>query len=284
MVMNKIQGVLRITRYQMVQLVRNPRLYMIVFCNFIFLSTFMVALRSFLRTYQLKATPFLFSFLFTHPSVLFSFLAGVIILFSNAPFFGQSQMFLVIRSGKLRWAVGQILYLIAGSVLYFLLLYGMSLLSLLPYISLENEWGSVWNTLARTGLGNDCGVTLTVSAKVLNVFTPMELLGWTFLMGILNSLLLGLVVFFCNVCFKREVGIIIAVLLILAPYRLSFMPTFFHYIVTSAWLDPAYLFFDPIYKGPNAVQQLLILCSFIIVLTAGCLYGIFHKDLPEVEE
>ena len=69
--------ILRITRYQLIQLIRNPRLYMIVICNFIFLSTLMSSLRTFLEMHQLKATPFLFSFLFIHPSVIFCFLAGV---------------------------------------------------------------------------------------------------------------------------------------------------------------------------------------------------------------
>ena len=90
--------ILRITRYQLIQLIRNPRLYMIVICNFIFLSTLMSSLRTFLEMHQLKATPFLFSFLFIHPSVIFCFLAGVALLFSNAPFFNRSQMFLTIRT------------------------------------------------------------------------------------------------------------------------------------------------------------------------------------------
>ena len=69
--------ILRITRYQLVQLIRNPRLYMIVICNFIFLSTLMSSLRAFLEMHQLKATPFLFSF-YLSIHRLFCFLAGVI--------------------------------------------------------------------------------------------------------------------------------------------------------------------------------------------------------------
>lgn len=282
--MNKMQGVFRVTRYQLIQLLRNPRLYMIVICNFIFLSTIAVSLRELLEAHQLKATPFLFCFLFAHASVIFCFLAGIVVLFSNAPFFGRSQMFLLIRTGKLSWAAGQILYLIAGSALYFSFLYVMSLLFLFPHISFENQWGSVWNTLARTDIGLDYGINLAVSSDILNIFTPAELLGWTLLMGVLNSLFLGLVLFFCNIFSRREVGIIIAMILILAPYRLSFMPTFVHYIVTAAWIDPIYLLYDPTYQGPDAVQQILILSSLILVLLAGCIYGILYKDLPEVEE
>lgn len=282
--MNNLRGVLRITRYQFLQLARNPRLYMIVICNFIFLSALMASFRVFLDMYQLKATPFLFSFLFTHASVIFCFLAGIVLLFSNAPFFGRSQMFLAIRTGNLLWSLGQILYLLVGSIFYFFLLYAMSVLFLFPYISLQNEWGNVWNTLARTDLGIRCGVTLVVPKDILNHFAPLELLGWTFLMGVLNAVLIGLILFFCNIYFSREVGITVAMVLILAPYRLSFMPDFVHYIVTAAWLDPTYLFYNPTYRGPDAIQQLFILGSLIMIFVVGCIYGILHRDIPEVEE
>ena len=282
--MNNVRSILRITRYQFLQLVRNPRLYMIMICNFIFLSTLIVPLRRFMKLYYVKATPFLFGFLFSHASVVFCFFVGIVLLFSNAPFFNHSQMFLVIRTKKLVWALGQMLYLLAGSVLYFLLLYGMSLLFLIPHISVRNEWGEVWNTLVRTDLGLQCGVTLAISADILNRFDPMELQCWIFLIGVLNALLIGLILFFCNLYFHREVGITVAILLILAPYRLSFMPDFLHYIVTVAWLDPTYLFYSPTYKGPDGMQQLLILCGMILFFIFCCIYGIYHRDLPEVEE
>lgn len=276
--------ILRITRYQLIQLIRNPRLYMIVICNFIFLSTLMSSLRTFLEMHQLKATPFLFSFLFIHPSVIFCFLAGVALLFSNAPFFNRSQMYLTIRTGKIVWAVGQICYIILGSVLYFLMLYLMSLIFLFPHISFRNEWGNVWNTLARTDAGLNSGIPLQVPVDILNQFKPLEALGWTCMMGILNAVLIGLVLFFCNLFLKREVGIAAAMLVILAPYRLSFMPTPVHYLATAAWLDPSYLFYSPTYRGPDAIQQILILSVLITILFLGCIYGILHKDLPEVEE
>lgn len=281
--MNKGANIFRIAKYQIVQLIRNPRLYMIVICNFVFLSTLMVAFRNFLEMYELKATPFLFVFLFTHASVLFSFMSGIVILFSDAPFFSKAQMFLIVRTGKVVWALGQMLYLVVGSFLYFLLLYFMSVMFLFPHISLANEWGSVWNTLARTDLGIRNGVNLVVSTEVLNQFNPIYALGWTVFMGILNSILIGLILFACNIFFCRETGIILAVLLILAPYRLSYMPTFMHYVVTTAWLDPSYLFFDPLYRGPDAKMQTIILVIGIIILINVCILGISYKDLPEVE-
>lgn len=282
--MNRVSHIFRIACLQMGKLTRNPRLYMIVFCNFIFLTSLMSPLRSFLRMYQLKATPFLFCFLFTHASVIFCFLAGIILLFSNAPFFDHSQMFLVIRTGKTRWALGQMIYMLLGSILYFLLLYGMSVLFLLPYLSFQNEWGSVWNTLARTDLGVQFGVSLTVPANILNHFEPMELLSWTFFMGILNAMVLGLLLFFCNLFLGRMAGITAAVLFLLTPFRLSFMPDFLHYLAAPAWMDPAYLLYNPNWRGPDARQQILILCGMLLLLALGCIWGIRHKDLPEVEE
>lgn len=282
--MRKFLNVFRITGYQLQQLLHNPRLYVIVFCNFIFLWALLSSFRAFLEAYDGTETPFLFPFLFTHASVVFCFLSGVVILFSNAPFFNRSQRFLTIRTGKTVWALGQILYLVIGSFLYMLLLYLMSVLFLIPHLSLKIEWGGAWNTLARTNLGYEYGVEIIVSQNMINQFQPMEALGYTMLMGVLNSVFIGLILFAGNLFFRREVGITAAMLLILAPYRLVFMPTFMHYIVTTAWMDPSYIFHIFGYQGPDWRQQITILCSFIIIFAFLCIWGIRRRDLPEVEE
>ena len=171
-----------------------------------------------------------------------------------------------------------------GSFLYMLLLYLMSVLFLIPHLSLKIEWGGAWNTLARTNLGYEYGVEIIVSQNMINQFQPMEALGYTMLMGVLNSVFIGLILFAGNLFFRREVGITAAMLLILAPYRLVFMPTFMHYIVTTAWMDPSYIFHIFGYQGPDWRQQITILCSFIIIFAFLCIWGIRRRDLPEVEE
>lgn len=282
--MHKIVNSFRITKYQISRLLHNPRLYVIIFCNFIFLWSLLASFRQFLEAYNGTVTPFLFPFLFTHASVVFCFLSGIVILFSNAPFFDRTQMFLTIRTGKTIWAMGQIFYLALGSLMYFGLLYLMSILFLVPHLSFSLEWGSAWNTLAKTDLGLEYGVEIAVSTDMINQFRPLEAIGYTLLMGVLNSVLIGLILFAGNLFFRREVGIAAAMLLILAPYRLVFMPTFLHYIVTTAWMDPRYIFHVWGYKGPTWSQQIMILVGFNVVMVILCIWGLRKKDLPEVEE
>lgn len=274
--------IIRIVKYQIIQFIRNPRFYMIVLLNSIFSGMFLLPVRQLLKTYDVMATPWAFIFLFSHASVIFCFMAGIVILFSDAPFFDKTQMFLLVRTGKRKWLMGQIIYMLAAGVMYYILLYILSLLFMAPFLTWKNEWGSIWNSLARSEIGLKFNIYLTVPAQVLNAFTPMQALGWTFGMGMLNALLLGMIMLCCNLFFKKEIGICIALVLILLPYRLDFMPTGLHYIATAAWMNLIYLIPDSVYQGPGLWQQLGIITGMIIGLVILCFMGITKKDLPEV--
>ena len=227
--------IIRIVRYQLTQLARNPRLYMIVILNSIFSAMFLLPIRKLLESYHTLATPWAFIFLFSQASVIFCFMGGIIILFSDAPFFNRTQMFLVIRVGKRKWLTGQLIYML---------------------ITLKNEWGSIWNSLARSDIGLNYGIYLVVPTEILNCFTPRQAFRWLICMGTLNSFLIGLVMLCSNLFFKKEIGICIGIIMILLPYRLEFMPIAIHYIA--------------------------IVTGMIMLLTVLCFSGIQRRDIPEV--
>ena len=60
--------------------------------------------------------PFMYSQYYT--KVLFT--VPIILLFCNAPFIDQNQLYIYIRSGRKKWLTGQILYIIAASFIYYL--------------------------------------------------------------------------------------------------------------------------------------------------------------------
>lgn len=274
--------IIRIVRYQLTQLARNPRLYMIVILNSIFSAMFLLPIRKVLESYHTLATPWAFIFLFSQASVIFCFMGGIIILFSDAPFFNRTQMFLVIRVGKRKWLTGQLIYMLIAGMLYYVLLYGISLVFLLPFITLKNEWGSIWNSLARSDIGLNYGIYLVVPTEILNCFTPLQALRWLICMGTLNSFLIGLVMLCSNLFFKKEIGICIGIIMILLPYRLEFMPIAIHYIATVAWINPQYRIENYLYRGPGMWEQLGIVTGMIMLLTVLCFAGIQRRDIPEV--
>ena len=45
------------------------------------------------------------------------FYFGVVLLFCNAPFMDDQQMFVLVRTGRLRWFAGQLAYIVACRIL-----------------------------------------------------------------------------------------------------------------------------------------------------------------------
>lgn len=282
--MHRVANVLRVAGYQFSQLVRGSRIWLVLVCNFIFLQSQMLPLRNFLTEYDAAATPFLFPFLFTEPFLSVCFLGGIVLLFCNAPFFSPAQKFVAIRTGKRVWAAGQILYIICTGILYFLVLYVMSAAVLLPQLSLKNEWGSVWNTLARTGAGEQMEVFLTVPAFVLNSLQPLEAVGLVGILGALNSVLLGELLFLFNIYWKKEAGIAAAAMFILLPTRANRMPEAVHYLLPASWMSLSGLGGDANSHGPDLQMQILLLLGTSLVLGIVCVVGCHRKEIPEIEE
>lgn len=282
--MHNAANVLRVAGYQFSQLMRGSRIWLVFVCNFIFLQTQMIPLRNFLTGYEAEATPFLFPFLFMDPFLTVCFFGGMLLLFCNAPFFSPAQKFVAVRTGKKVWAMGQILYIACTGTLYFGILYAMSTAVLIPQLSLKNEWGNVWNTLARTVAGEQAGVFLIVPASVLNAMRPLETVGLVGLLGILNAVFLGELFFAFNIYWKKEVGIAVAVIFILLPTRASRMPELVRYLLPVSWMSLNGFPGDAKFRGPDLPTQLLILSGIIFVLGILCVAGCCRKEIPEIEE
>jgi hypothetical protein len=140
--------------------------------------------------------PFLYSQF--HTKLIFTF--PLILLFCNAPFTDDNQIFVYLRSGKIKWLCGQILYIVSASALYYIFLFIVSLISTIFYGEGNlTEWGKTLVTVANSGAAMDFGSPfIEVSARVIDCFYPLQAVWFTFLMSWLCGIVIGLIVFLCN--------------------------------------------------------------------------------------
>ena len=68
-----------------------------------------------------RLSPWIFPFLYGSYYSKLLFFFPLVLIFSNAPFMDRNQLYVVIRSGRYRWCLGQMLYIILASALYFIL-------------------------------------------------------------------------------------------------------------------------------------------------------------------
>lgn len=179
--------------------------------------------------------PFMYSQYYT--KVLFT--VPIILLFCNAPFIDQNQLYIYIRSGRKKWLTGQILYIIAASFIYYLFILVISILSTSIYGGFSMEWGKCLFTLAETNIAiaHNCPF-VDISSLIVDYFTPLQAVGFTFLVSWLNAVLIGMTIFTCNYLTNiKYLGISISAFMIVFSWFVlnTGLPVLVHYSPTS-WI------------------------------------------------
>src|SRR5690625_3817274 len=116
----------------------NPRIYALAVFIIAFLIYHQSGLSQFAGAHNQGVTPWVFPHL-TTPPVLHVFATFAIILFSDAPFEDKHMPFLMIRSGRRNWIIGQLIYILMASLIYTLFVFIISILALLPNLELRSE-------------------------------------------------------------------------------------------------------------------------------------------------
>lgn len=147
-----------------------------------------------------KAPVWIFPFLYTKSSAKILFTLPVILLFCDAPFVDENQLFVMIRATRTKWLCGQVLYIISAGGAYYFFIFAVSFLSLILFGEPSLDWG-----IALTAAAYDSSITnaaevysLNISRMTVEFFTPLLACFYTFVMSWLSAVFLGLLIFACN--------------------------------------------------------------------------------------
>ena len=171
--------------------------------------------------------------------------ASAVILFCNAPFEDESYQYMISRTGKLSWGLGQILYILKMSILYIACLAAAAIIPFMGHIAWSNEWGKIWGTLGKTNSGAEFGVKLSVSQNIMRQYEPVDALMISVLLEFFCILCIGLLIYFGNKMTGKSVG--------------TFMGAWIAVLdicVSNDWMDWAYGF------SPVSLAQLDLFYGF----------------------
>jgi hypothetical protein len=190
---------------------------------------------SFTRITEVKTNSIIFPFYNSDPVKHLILFAGIVFLFSNAPFLDKNQPYIIIRSKRAPWIAGQIVYVIIGSALYFLIITVASLLIFMPSGKVDiSDWGRIIKTLAQTDAGARVHLQFGVADKIVSYYSPIKALVYTFLLDWGAGSFLGLVIFTMSLRSNRGLGLVFSTIIL-----------FFDLLVINA-LPVKYLYFSPI--------------------------------------
>ena len=201
-------------------------------------------------------------------SLLFSL--GAIFLFSDAPFFNEQQLQCMARCKTRTWICAQLLAIVILSAFY-TCYWALSMIMVIAQNgSMGLQWGTVWNTLARTNAASQFGIALECSAKLIRQYSPIESLLLSLALKFMYCCFIGNICFCLNLHTGVNAGSYVSVFFALQDFiainRMGFNYTWFSPATLSrlSALDPTKTFLLP---SPN--DALLILCG------SACLFGAF---------
>lgn len=138
--------------------------------------------------------PFVWTFGDSNSILLASLL--LILLFSDIPFLDGGIPYYLMRTTRLKWLVGQILYISLAVLVYLLFILAATGVICGRNAFIGNMWSETAAILGYSGAGQ--GVALPSSVKTMEMSTPYECMFTIFLLMLLYTLLSILIMFIMN--------------------------------------------------------------------------------------
>ncbi len=197
----------------------NSRIYIAFVIVFLFTLIYTKGLWLVADNVGEKLSIYIFPFLTTYRYMKIIYLFPLLLLFCDAPFVDANQQFVMIRSSRLSWGIGQMLYIICGSFFYALFMLLSSIIVNIGHIQMGASWGK---SLILAGTTNICSVlgiqydTVQISSIIVKYYTPAQAMLWSFLFLWMICIILGLIIYDFNILFQSNiVGLFVAGFLIL---------------------------------------------------------------------
>lgn len=202
--MKKFNTIFAISRQNIRKWTSNYRVWMIAIILIIFIHSYTKDISLFAYELGIKMSAWIFPFLYIERYMKLLFLFPIILLFCDAPFVDNNQPYIILRSKRTAWSIGQIIYIVLANIIYFMFLIIATIGINITNITFENDWGKVFGTLATTDAHNFVNTPLKIDSRIIKYFTPLQAVWFTFLLSCLSGIILGLIIYACNSIFKNR--------------------------------------------------------------------------------
>ena len=204
---------------------RNARIITVFFLLLVLLVYCFSGIPAYLKENDLTCTPYLMPFAFSTGfnsngtfKVLFFFIT--ILFYSKAPFLDEQSVFMILRTGRKKWMLGEILYILVTAFILTAILWIVFFILTLPGAEKDpHEWGSlVYRVLSKGSLQSDQAILrgCYVIPGFVVYADPLASSLVTTVFVFLDLVILGLTVHAGNIWFPRKsLGIAMAVILVL---------------------------------------------------------------------
>ncbi|UUX34930.1 hypothetical protein [Fundicoccus culcitae] len=267
-----------------VKWISDPRIWVVIVLLITFVNEYLKGIPSFVNSMGVKIGPWIFPFFFEWRYHKLMLMLPILLLFSDAPFIDRNQPYLMIRVDRLKWALGQIIYIVIASGIYFLFVLILSVVLIAPFVAYNSDWGSVIETLARTGAGLEFGMEIYFAERLVDYFYPQQAMFFSFILSWLIGILLGLILFVVNFVTKKPLlGMLIAGGFI-ALDAMIWARGWASWLSPVSWNTLSTISTDSLTFTPNIQQIFMMLFGLIGVLIAVAIYAVRHYEIQFISD
>lgn len=207
-----------------------------------------------------------------HTKVIYTL--PIVMIFCDAPFTDKNQVFVYMRTSRVKWLSGQLLYIILASAVYYLFIFVLTIVLTCPFCEVSQEWGTTLNMLAYSNAAVQSGVHMfDVSGFVIEYFSPLQACFFTFLTSWLSAVVIGAILFFFNLFTgTRLTGITISSFLVVITVVVD-MGDWFEYLKFSpiSWNTLNNIDVGGMTAKPSFTYCMCVYAGIILTLTAAIL-------------
>lgn len=262
---------------------------------FLLLQTFILylylkPLLRFSKAAHYPASPWSFPFLISNLYFLFLFMIGIVYFFSDVPFMQYQNMYQVIRVGRKKWAIAEILSIAAQAVLIMLYQFLASVCLLVGHLELTADWGKLLHTAALTNAGSQYGFLFGFRYDAMQASSPVCLTFIALGIGSLLLLLIGLVMFAVSLCINRGAAVAVAIMMVVQIYFVEnthpYLALAMSKIAPVSWMRVAYIGMKKYgkYFIPTLSYMLVVLAAVILAVMLLILWKVKRVEFQWVKE
>ncbi|HOM02331.1 MAG TPA: hypothetical protein PLH43_05830 [Acetivibrio sp.] len=236
-------------------------------------------------------SPWIFPHLLTFPTMMPVYGCFAMLLFCDAPFIDRHTPFLMVRTGRTSWVVGQLFYIFFTSLLYTIINYIMTVVCFFPHIEFTSDWGKVIRTLAMNpSSASQKGIYLTVIINngIVTTFSAIEATLISLALFFLVTLFTGIVIFSLNLILGKMSGIITTGVLVFISYFSIFVGRIttglkVYYFSPLSWSSLQYIDWYNSGDSPSLQYAVIFLFGTSIIFSVISVILFAKKDINTAE-
>ncbi|MDI3507840.1 MAG: hypothetical protein PWP48_1399 [Clostridiales bacterium] len=286
--MHNLKEIMLCSKINFKKWIITPRMYAILAIIIIFGYYTFSDIPKIAAYLEVNATPWVFPFFMTHPTMFIIFGSLTTMLYCNAPFEDGHMPFLVIRIGRYDWIIGQVLYIYLSSFVYTSCFFLISILMLLPRIEFTTDWGQLLYAISKSPseIMEQTGAALNFMPyeELLDILTPIQATILSFTMFWLVTAFIGVLICCFNILIGEMVGIIAAGIFTGIAYFSAFLGTislgkWIYYLSPISWSSISYLDWHGTGSIPSPTYAIICLLIAIALLSIVSVVVFCKRDL-----